>query len=218
MGKYIDLTGQKFGKLTAIKDVGRNKSHKVLWLCKCECGNDKIINASSLRNGYTLSCGCLQKERAREGKTTHGMEGTRIYRIWKDIKIRCLYPKAINYKWYGGRGIKICDKWLKFEGFYEDMGPTYKEGLTIDRIDSNKDYCKENCKWSTKIEQANNQSNNLIVTYNGITDTLANMCKKYKLEYKLIETRLNKLHWGIEKAFTTPLQNPIEYLKYYKHS
>jgi len=218
MGKYNDLTGQKFGRLTVIKDVGRNKSHKVLWLCKCECGNTKIINGNSLKNGSTISCGCYQKERAKETQTTHGMEGTRIYRIWKNIKVRCLYPKAINYKWYGGRGIKICDKWLKFEGFYEDMYLTYKEGLSIDRINSDGNYCKENCKWSTKIEQANNQSNNFIITYNGYTDTLMNMCKKYKLEYKLVETRLNKLHWSIEKAFTTPVQDPIKYLKYYKHS
>jgi len=160
MREPLSLAGQKYGKLTII---GRIKKHhlRTRWECLCDCGNIKIIDQSSIRNGHTKSCGCLKKERLK-GNTNnkvHGMKGTIIYQTWRAMKQRCTNKGHVNYHNYGGRGISICDRWLEsFESFYEDMGerPT---GKTLDRIDSNGNYCKENCKWSTKKEQCINRRN-----------------------------------------------------------
>ncbi len=120
------------------------------------------------------------------------MFGTRIYHIWASMKTRCYKQDDKHYKDYGGRGITVCEEWQKFEGFYRDMGPTYRDDLTIDRIDVNGNYCKENCRWATKEMQANNTRVNHMVTINGETDTLANVCKKYKLNYKTTHKKLTK--------------------------
>ena len=135
----------------------------------------------------------------------HGMSRTALYYSWLGMKHRCLHPKTINYKDYGGRGITICEKWLDFEGFYEDMHKTYKEGLTIDRIDNNGNYCPENCRWSTRAEQANNRNYNIKITYNNETHTALEWARIYGIRPGTFYGRIY-LGWDIDDLFNRPIQ------------
>ncbi|MCK4525947.1 hypothetical protein KAW18_01145 [candidate division WOR-3 bacterium] len=148
----IDLTGQRFNRLTVIEPTEKRSSKCVVWRCLCDCGNEAFVNSNNLKSGGVKSCGCL----SRETKTTHGMSGTREYWTYRCMIDRCYNPKAPNYKDYGDRGIKVCDRWRNsFEAFYEDMGPRPK-GMTIDRIDSYGNYKLSNCQWATGHEQRMN--------------------------------------------------------------
>ena len=162
-GQFTKITaikkGDRYNRLTAIKFSHRDKNHYQCWLFKCECGNTKVAKVSIVKNGLLKSCGCLVKE--NKFNLTHGMARTRTYYVWANIKDRCLNPKNPRYKDYGGRGIIVCPEWMKFKNFFADMGKK-PEGLSIDRIDNDKNYCESNCKWSTPKEQANNRRNNLI--------------------------------------------------------
>jgi len=166
--KFIDLTGQRFGKLIVIKCIGQNKWGYYIYLCKCDCGNEKIISGQNLRNGQTKSCGCFQKEitlkaNLKHGHTSNGKR-SKIYRVWDCIIQRCNNSNNSRYKDYGGRGIKVCWRWSNknpkgFENFYKDVGDPPK-GKSFDRTNNNGDYKPGNWKWSTPKEQANNRRNN----------------------------------------------------------
>jgi hypothetical protein len=206
--KPQDLTGNQFGRLTVVRSEGKGNYGKYLWLCRCSCGNTIISSTSQLNNGNTRSCGCLKREMVVNKNKIHGMAHTPIYNVWSAMKNRCLNPNDKQYKDYGGKGVKICDKWLTFEGFYEDIGSTYAKGLTIERKDYNGDYCPENCIWTDRFTQANNTSRNRYETVNGITDSLANLCRRFGFTYATIQHRLQR-GWSIEEAFNTPrLRNP----------
>ena len=212
MTKCIDLTGKRFGRLVVIKRVENyvspNGSKYARWLCRCDCGKEKVVKTVCLNDGDTQSCGCIHSERLAErnrankklGKTNH-----RLYKIWCGIKARCKNSNATDYDIYGGRGITICEEWKNdFSLFYNwAVNNGYKDNLTIDRVDTNGNYCPENCKWSTTKEQSNNKRNNKYITYKGQTKTLSQWCDELGLKYSKIKQRIQSGNWSVERAFTT---------------
>lgn len=211
MGKYIDLTGQRFGRLIAIERVGKDNQRRTLWLCKCDCGNKIVTRIASLRNGTTKSCSCLQKEITRKRSTIHGLAGNhaycpRLYRIWKNMKTRCYNPKPYKYKNHGGRGIIVCKEWLKYMPFHEwAMSHAYEKHLTIERIDNNGNYEPSNCRWATYKEQSLNSRQNHLITYNRETKTLYEWAKICNMKYKTLSSRLLDYGWSVKKAIETPV-------------
>lgn len=172
--KAIDLTGQKFGRWTALKR-SHVKDGQTLWLCRCECGKEQSVYLFSLRDGTSKSCGCLKNEVASEFHTRHGSHKTKEYRAWSQAKSRCKNVKNKAYPNYGGRGIRMCERWLEcFENFFEDMGLAPSKKHSLDRFPNNKDghYESGNCRWATKKEQQNNRRNNHYIYYNGENKTL----------------------------------------------
>lgn len=207
---FIDLTGQRFNKLLVLEYV-YTKNGQVYWKCQCDCGNIKNITGSHLRTGHTKSCGCLQKEitiKRLEQQTKHGLRHTRIYETWVNMKTRCLNKNNKNYSNYGGRGIKVCDKWKNdFMSFYNwAMENGYRDDLTIDRIDVNGNYEPNNCRWTTIEKQNNNRRNNYVVLYKGESKTLEEWSKILPINISSSVLRYRIVHnWDIEKAFTKPV-------------
>jgi hypothetical protein len=189
MGKYIDMTGNVYGKLTVLNQVENTKSAHLKWLCSCECGNNKEILGYDLRYGKTKSCGCKLLETKTAYK--HGGKGTKTYEVWKNMRQRCNNPKNPQYINYGGRGIKICDRWNNYENFLEDMGET-SEGLSIDRIDNDKGYSPDNCRWATRKEQNRNQRKNIHVTINGVTKLLVEWVEAGVMSYSQYFNKLRR--------------------------
>ena len=196
----FDLSGRKFGKLSVLTlDGGAGwKSH---WLCQCDCGNKKVAIAERLLRGKIRSCGCLAKEILSQRQTKHGMSLTPIYKTWMSMKERCQKEYAPNYANYGGRGIKVCERWETFENFYQDMGEPIK-GMSLDRIDNDGDYSPQNCKWSTAKEQTNNRRNNHPISFNGATHNLKEWATILGISHTQLSYRI--ANWSVEKAFTTP--------------
>lgn len=212
MGKMLSLFGQRFGKLIAVEPQGSNGGKKILWLCKCDCGSMAIIAGTSLKSGTTKSCGCLVLEQARKmglSNKTHGYSSqgkiSKIYHIWNSMIRRCTNPKHKYYSDYGGRGIKVCDRWLKFENFLEDMGEA-PPGLTLDRIKNKKGYYKENCRWATWRQQQRNRRDNRPITHNGKTQLLIEWAEETGIDRKTIAARIDRYGWSTERALTTPVQ------------
>ena len=183
MSKRMELTGQKFGRLTVIERsfVKLDKKNSY-WLCVCDCGKPVIASRGSLTRNLTKSCGCYRNEavgRASKEKATHGMSNSRIYRIWGGMKERCFRKKHMHYKSYGGRGITVCNKWLEFPEFYKwALSAGYADDLTIDRVDTNGNYCPDNCRWVTQMEQMNNTRFNIYVSGEL---TLSEFSRKYEI-------------------------------------
>lgn len=195
MGYKIDLTNQKFGRLTVI-NFAFNKSRRSYWKCKCDCKNIKIIEGYKLTSGHTKSCGCLSKENLKklaENSIKHNLTNSKIYRTWQNMKNRCYNKKVKSYKYYGKRGIKVCDEWKNnFLNFYNwAIKNGYKDNLTIDRINVNGNYEPSNCRWATKEEQANNKRNNHFLTYKGQTLTINQWARKINIPRETIKTRIN---------------------------
>lgn len=224
MPKLNDLTGQRFGRLTVIERaenyISKNgkSQQKTRWKCICDCGKYTIVHATSLKRGLTRSCGCLNDEEIQKRKTKHDMTDTRLYLIWCNMKNRCYNPKVDSYVDYGGRGIKVCPEWNEFIPFMEwsyangyDEKKSSRE-LSLDRKDTNGDYCPENCKWSTIIEQANNKRSNHILEYRGEKKTVAEWAREFDIPYKTLVQRIYR-GWSIEKAFEAPIGDDIWHKK-----
>lgn len=217
MGKFIDLTGQRFGKLVVIKKVGKDKHGYSRYMCLCDCGKETFVSSGQLLSKNTKSCGCLKGEvtTARNKLTTkHGMRDAKIYRVWIEARRRCYNPNRTAYKNYGARGIKICDEWMGengFQNFYEwsvanGYNPNAKRGeCTLDRIDVNGNYEPSNCRWISMKEQQNNRRNNHVVTYNGETLTVTQIAEKYKINRACLSYRL-KSGKSLDEAINTPVR------------
>ncbi len=199
-----DFVGFKRNMLTALSFSRLGKKNVQIWLFRCECGKEKEIRRPSVQNGITKSCGCLVSSSVRAARTIHGMDMTAPYRTWNAMKQRCSNPKTINWKRYGGRGIRVCDKWQSFTGFWEEMGPTWAEGLSIERNDLDGDYCFSNCRWATRIEQGSNKSNNINLTCpGGEVLCISAAARKYGISRTLLASRYYR-GWPESKLFVAP--------------
>ena len=161
MSKCIILTGKQFGRLTVVERGENNSTNHVRWICRCVCGNIRLVNGWDLKSGKTTSCGCLRSERVSEAQTTHGhscgYRKTPTYSTWKALRKRCNNPNSKDYPRYGGRGITICKRWEKFENFLVDLGEKPK-GTSIDRINNNGNYESCNCRWADSKTQSINKT------------------------------------------------------------
>ncbi len=206
-----NLSNQTFGRLNVISRSGSDPKGKATWVCLCECGTEKIVTGQTLLDGSTKSCGCLNAEQKREicvkRNTTHGMRRTKEYAAWTDMNTRCTNPNSVKYPRYGARGISVCERWNKFESFFEDMGSAPSLKHTLDRIDSNGMYCIDNCRWATQSTQQNNRTNNRLITHNGETHTLQEWSKLTNIPRKTISNRIDR-GWESAKALSVTLTPP----------
>lgn len=205
-----EIIGKKWGRLTAVQEnlsYIHSKTRRPLrrFLFRCDCGNTSVAILSAVRRGKIKSCGCYSKELNKKKKgipVTHGMAGRGrlhpVYKTWRNMKQRCLNTNIQGYENYGGRGIKICDRWYKFENFRDDMLPSWEKGLTLERIDVNKGYSFINCKWIPMAEQSKNRRNSLL--YKG--KTVIDWARKKKISSALIYQRLSR-GWNWERALAT---------------
>jgi hypothetical protein len=205
MPPLIDLTGKIFGKLTVIRKDPDSTPKKVYWFCECSCGNLHRVYGAELRNGGCKSCGCLKVEMGRTLNRKHGQASdgsfTGAYKTWAKMRYRTLNKNCINYNNYGGRGITIDPAWDSFEVFFSDMGPRPR-GCTIERIDSNGNYEKSNCRWANNREQANNKSNNMVIEWRGATRTVSQWAALQGIPRDVLYKRIHTHKWPIEKAMT----------------
>ena len=203
MSKFKDETGNKYNMLTVVGLSHKTDKGKAYWKCLCDCGNETIVSGGNLRDGSVKSCGCLKYL----PKDTHHLSNTKLYGVYRGMKTRCYTPSAFGYKYYGAKGIKICDEWNNsFESFYKwAMENGYEEGLTIDRLDNSKDYQPDNCRWTTREEQSNNRDFCVMITYKGKTQNLMCWCKELGLNYKRVHSRMFRLGWDFEKSAFTPI-------------
>lgn len=195
MRPRIDLTGININGLTFIKRTEEKAGSTYKWIVECHCGNNFITNPTSIKLNKTLSCGCSRKK--------HGDSTTRLYNIWNGMRHRCSDKNHISYHRYGGRGIKVCDEWDRdYENFKKwAINNGYKEGLSIDRIDNNKNYSSSNCKWSSLKEQCNNRENNNNVTFGGITQTISEWSEETGIPYHTIYQRI-LYGWELKDVLT----------------
>lgn len=203
MGEYNNISGLRFGKLTVSKTSEKRGKHRY-WLCICDCGGRKYVSSTNLYNGHARSCGCFNREASSTRNRTHGKSRTITYQIWKGLRKRCNNQNDKRYNDYGGRGIKVCDRWSNYEHFYADMGERPSKDHSIDRIDNNGDYSPENCRWALKKIQSNNCRSNTIIAHNGLSLTVSEWADKSLVSYHTFWQRLYRLNWDIERALNTP--------------
>jgi hypothetical protein len=213
-GKFIDLTGQKFNRLSVVKYIGKNNLGQSVWECLCDCGNKKITAGSSLKRSLVKSCGCLRAEKSRitagqNRAVKHGRTGTAEYVAWQAMKKRCYWKGDPYYYCYGAIGIIVCERWVNsFENFFEDMGPRPSSKHSVDRFPNKKgNYEPSNCRWATNKEQANNKTDNRILEYKGERMTVAQWSDRIHVELGInrhtIYSRLTKYKWSVEKTLTS---------------
>lgn len=198
MVKPLNLTGERFGRLLVQERGEGSKGHTRFW-CQCDCGQRKLIASTALMQGVTVSCGCVMRSVAK----THGKYATKEYTTWKGMWQRCTNPNRNSYRLYGARGIGVCERWESFEMFLEDIGPAPTMRHTLDRVNPNGNYCPENCRWATSLQQGNNRRNNRRVSLNGQENTVSEWARILGMNKATLTNRLNK-GWSEEQALTTP--------------
>lgn len=210
MGKFVDLSNARFGRLVVLARAA-NVGTRTAWECLCDCGAKVIVSANNLGRS-TRSCGCLRRERTRELKTTHGCKSamgcTVEYQAWVQMLTRCYNPNRKDSDNYLGRGISVCQAWKEsFSKFLLDMGPRPSNEHTLERVDNNAGYSKENCKWATRKEQSCNRRNNLVLRYHGEEQRLVDLAEQLNLspkQTKAIRQRLSR-GWDADSAVDTPI-------------
>lgn len=212
MGKFIDLAGKKFNRLTVIERAYVCKG-EIYWHCICDCGKEKFVSGRKLRENKTKSCGCYKYETHKERLSKHKLSNTKLYRLYRSMYCRCYCEKSEHYSNYGGRGITICNEWLndfKFfydwaykNGYKEELLPSGINKWTIDRIDNDKGYSPDNCRFVTMKEQCLNRSTTVKLTYKGITLTRKEWAKKVGIKETTIKRRMYN-GWSIEEALSIP--------------
>lgn len=202
-----DLAGERSGRLVVLGYVGNNPHQQTLWLCRCDCGSYVTLSTVSLNpNRPTLSCGCLANELTSNRKKVHGFtKSNPEYRAWCAMRTRCNNPNTSQYRDYGGRGIKVCDRWSDFLVFLADMGPKPTPDHSLDRIDVNGDYCPENCRWATRLQQNNNARSNWNITFQGETMTISQWSKRVGINEGTLYNRIAIRHLPAEIALTMPV-------------
>lgn len=190
----LKLEGQRFGRLTVIRRAADAK-----WMCRCDCGKVSFAITTNLRRGNTKSCGCAQKESA----TKHGLVGTPEYLIWRGMRSRCRDAGSTAFRNYGGRGITVCPEWEDFVVFLRDMGQR-PNGCDLDRIDNNKGYSKDNCRWISRQRNLNNKRTNRFIEHDGRSQTIADWADELGMNYRTLNNRINR-GWPIERALSSPV-------------
>lgn len=197
MGNFIDLTGQRFGRLVVVSRAP-NKSKHTMWNCVCDCGNETIVSADSLRRGATTSCGCYGKEQLLKANTKHGLSGSRIKRIYYDMHSRCENPNTPKFKNHGGRGIKVCNEWSGEDGLINfnkwALENGYSDDLSIDRIDNDGNYEPNNCRWATYNEQQLNRRNTILIETNGVEKQIKDIASETGLS---VDTLWGRYYRGV---------------------
>jgi hypothetical protein len=207
LGKFIDLTGRTFGRLTVLRRILPNSRGKVKWVCRCVCGKSVVVAGTALKSGNTTSCGCYNREQCRLRGMLHGQCGSKIYSTYHGIIARCYNKEAGSYPDYGGRGIKVCDRWREgFENFYSDMGDPPTPDHSIDRIDCNGDYEPGNCRWADWETQCNNKNNTRFLEFAGESKSITQWSHSLGMAKLTLYDRVTKLGWSAEKALTTPVR------------
>ncbi|MBQ7844982.1 MAG: hypothetical protein IJ392_02395 [Clostridia bacterium] len=197
MAQAYDLTGMRFGKLIVIKRAENDSHGNTRWLCRCDCGKEHIATCAKLTKGSIKSCGCMRYSQ-------NGHSRSRLYATWRGMRSRCEDPRHTKYRFYGGRGITVCEEWKDFLTFREwALSNGYTDELTIDRIDSDKGYSPDNCRWLTMKEQANNRSSNRLLNYQGKQYTVAQFAEAFHLRYHTVMNRI-KAGWSPDKIIHTP--------------
>ena len=202
----VNLSGQRFGRWLVVKEFPRIGQCRQ-WLCKCDCGTESRIYHTNLTCGKSKSCGCLSRDLASTRNRTHGMRHTRIYNVWYSMIRRCEDETDSHYDDYGGRGIKVCERWHDFSAFWEDIKDIYKPDLTIDRKDNNGNYEPGNIRFADRKTQSNNRRSNLNVTINGVTMNIMQWAEKTGIDATVIYARID-LGWDLLRAVVTPVFQP----------
>ena len=202
-----DYTGNRYGRLVVTGFSHHDSRRKSYWNATCDCGNTKVVAGYNLGTNVN-SCGCLNREMSIARSTTHGLGKPSGYVTWCNIRQRCGNPKSQFYYRYGGRGITVCDRWKKFEAFMEDMGEP-PSGMTIERINNDLGYSKENCRWASRVEQARNRSTSSFFEHNGETLTLAALAEKIGMRYDVLHSRIHQRKWDITRAINQPVRKKL---------